>query len=455
MEKEVAIIICNWNKKNYVLKCIESVLNLKFQKYDLYVVDNASTDGSPEAIISQYGQNLTLIQKEENKGGSDGFNTGIKEALKRGYKYLYLLDDDVLVRDDALTHLYDYLENNIETAIVGSKILYMDNMNQIQFLGADVDWECFNIRRHYENYIDDGNLPEILDVDFVPACSLLIRSEVLRKLDIQDYMDPGYFIYWDEIDLAYYLKQRGYRIVVNTNSVIWHKRGAINRSDTLGLYYGRRNRTYFITKYIDPELIPLFAKQLLDELFKEFYFGSYKGRYTSARSTTMAVSDALNGIRGKANHDRIYDLEILEDRLSEIISNHKSIALIYQNKIDLLNKILCRIESVGHETKFVIVADDKDKEELTRLKNDISIIGYEGFDKRNYDLVIQQCDHIVDTNYIEKHIADLYIDPYLNIVFGEQDRNYVANYERIYEAFKQVYLPLLESKIYALKRTFS
>lgn len=58
--KQIGIVICNYNKKNDALACIRSILESKFQDYDIYVVDNASTDGSAEAIRNAYGEQVTL-----------------------------------------------------------------------------------------------------------------------------------------------------------------------------------------------------------------------------------------------------------------------------------------------------------------------------------------------------------------------------------------------------------
>jgi GT2 family glycosyltransferase len=110
MNRKLAIVICNWNKKDYVLKCVESVFASDFHDYDLIVVDNASMDGSAEAIAARFGDSLCLIANPENIGGSGGFNTGIREALKKDYRYICLLDNDVVIDAAALRKLVVYLD---------------------------------------------------------------------------------------------------------------------------------------------------------------------------------------------------------------------------------------------------------------------------------------------------------------------------------------------------------
>ncbi len=84
--KKIGIVICNYNKKEYVVNCIQSVLESKTDDFDIYVVDNASTDGSVEAVREQYGEQVTLLVNSENLGGSGGFNTGIRKVLEEDYE---------------------------------------------------------------------------------------------------------------------------------------------------------------------------------------------------------------------------------------------------------------------------------------------------------------------------------------------------------------------------------
>lgn len=81
--KRVGAVICNFNKKEDVLNCIQSVRESKYTDYDLYVVDNASSDGSAEAIREKYGSQVTVLVNAENLGGSGGFNTGLRKALEK------------------------------------------------------------------------------------------------------------------------------------------------------------------------------------------------------------------------------------------------------------------------------------------------------------------------------------------------------------------------------------
>ena len=89
--------MCNYNKREYVVRCVESLLKQSYQDRDIYVVDNASTDGSAEALKERFSKQISVIQNEENVGGSGGFDAAIQDALKKDYQYLVLCDNDVWV----------------------------------------------------------------------------------------------------------------------------------------------------------------------------------------------------------------------------------------------------------------------------------------------------------------------------------------------------------------------
>ena len=83
MDKKLAIVICNCNRSDYVLKSLESAFASDFHYCDLTVADNASTDGSAEAISARFGNSsLRLIVNSENRGGSGDFNTGMDTTVK-------------------------------------------------------------------------------------------------------------------------------------------------------------------------------------------------------------------------------------------------------------------------------------------------------------------------------------------------------------------------------------
>ncbi|MDI3546991.1 MAG: hypothetical protein PWR10_643 [Halanaerobiales bacterium] len=448
MNKAVAIIILNYNKKDYVLQCIESVKKSSFQNYDLYVVDNASTDGSVEAINDFFGREVNLIRNSENKGGSGGFNTGIREAFKKDYKYIYLLDNDVILDEDALKELYNYLERNEDVAIAGSLIYSMDKPGEIQELGSSIDWNNFYINPNYKGFKDNGQLPEIVECDYVAACSLLVRADAIKKAGI---IDEGNFIYWDDIEWAYRMKLAGFRVVSYTRSNVWHKMGVKAKSNTFGTYYFWRNRVHFFVKYLDKDRIKEFAEKIFDEIFQAVYSCNYTGKYSSAKTIIAAVEDACHNVRGKAPAGRIFDIELIENKLQNIITDKKNILLIDYNDTKILRDVTNELIKLNNDLNITIAVKYSDINELREQFGEYKVIKFKEAKYDEYDLVGQVCFHIFDIkNKIEDRM-DFYIDRFFNVVSSNEDREYVKGFDNVYKMMKNIYYPLFLNKLLTLK----
>ncbi|MED1420459.1 glycosyltransferase family 2 protein [Bacillus smithii] len=455
MANELAIIICNWNKKDYVLKCIESVKKSTFKDYDLFVVDNASTDGSVEAIQQQFGNTVNLIINKENKGGSGGFNTGIREALKNNYRYIQLLDNDVIVDKKAIEELYNYMENNPNTAVAGSKIYVLDQPNKIQEIGAKIDYKKYTIHLNYANHLDVGNLPEVVECDYVPACSMMVRVDVIRKVGL---MDEEYFLYWDDIDWCYRMKLRGYRVVALNKSKIWHKSGVKVRQDTLTHYYFFRNRVYFFMKFLNSEdgSVNNFVRQLIQDLAESMYFGYKKQRFSTSKTLLYAIEDSLANIRGKAQDGRIFVKELEETPIEKYVKNIKSnIALIFYKEDEIYNVgdlgpavyLASIIRKMNKNIDITVVLDSPKNycEWLNSLKIEgINVIHYSEFDRNKFEHVAQYLHHLskIHKSKVEKDV-NIYIDGYQNCIISNEDKKYAENYREFLKTLEETFLPVL------------
>ncbi|MBE9562844.1 MAG: glycosyltransferase family 2 protein [Proteobacteria bacterium] len=263
----ILIIIVTWNKKKYVLDLLNSITTLECSNYsiDILVVDNASEDGTVDAIKINYPQ-VNLICNPENIGGTGGFNTGLKWAFNNdNYKYLWLLDNDVLVHKQALIELVTVLEENSDIAIAGSTMLQLDYPWRVNEMGAFIDrvtgklilnrhletipsWQGYSAQELLQK---DADLTKHLihcqpymDVEYVAAASLLIKADVAKQAGIW----RDYFIHFDDVEWCLRIADMGYRVVVSTKSLIWHL-SAIAKIPTWILYYDNRNVLDLLTNH--------------------------------------------------------------------------------------------------------------------------------------------------------------------------------------------------------------
>ena len=256
MSPSVSIVIVTWNKREDILNLLDSLQSIASSEIKIIIVDNASTDGSVEAIRN-HPLSVTLLENSENRGGTGGFNAGIRYAMNNlDQKYIWLLDNDAEVMPNTLQKLIAVMEADASIGIAGSCILHPEDRTLIVEAGGHVDertatWKP-NLR--YQPYSNYKGTPPI-DVDYVPVCSALIRKELFYVVGI---LDERFFLHWDDVDLGSTAREKGFRVVAVIDSIVLHstEKGYSNAV----LYYDVRNSLLFISKHLSlfQRILPIF-----------------------------------------------------------------------------------------------------------------------------------------------------------------------------------------------------
>ena len=248
----VAIIILNWNNWQDTIACLKSLAGIDYPNYQIFLVDNGSTDDSVAQIRQRFGT-IQLFETGENLGFSQGVNFGIGQA--KTSDLILLLNNDTIVTPDFLTELVRKITSGDTIGLVGSKIYYHEGSGAMprpgQFPGKRI-WSAGGgieklTRRTFhfgEKKIDRGQFDQPREVDFLSGCCLLIKREVIDKIGL---LDSDYFMYYEDVDFCLRAKEHGYKIVYAPNSVIWHKvRQPATRSFVD--YYRMRNHLLLLQK---------------------------------------------------------------------------------------------------------------------------------------------------------------------------------------------------------------
>lgn len=322
---QIGIVICNYNKENDVLQCIQSVLENKFGDYHIYVVDNASVDRSVELIREKYGNEpkLTLIVNEENLGGSGGFNTGLRMAVEKGHEYLMCVDNDAMLDENCIGELYDFLKTHEDVGIAAAKIYHTGMEDYVQQYGSFIDFKNYSVDSTYLNHPEDGSMPDVVYSDAVPACALMIRTSLVKRIGV---MPEENFLYWDDTEWCFRCKEAGYKVASVGAAVACHAMGAKTESvNTFPTYYAWRNWIVFFLQHIPEEQLDDMAEVFLGGIFEIAYSGLYRGEPNKTKTVMAALDDALHGVMGKAGPDRIFELEFTYDGLWRAIDGKKNI----------------------------------------------------------------------------------------------------------------------------------
>ena len=226
----VSIIIVNHNQKNLLKQCLRNIIEAKIDlSVEIIVIDNNSTDGSPEFLAEFKTQVLPVqvVLNKQNSGFAKGNNQGIK--LAQG-EYILILNPDVIVLPKAITKLAKFLQTHSDAAMVGPQLL---NPNQ------SIQNSCYRFPRVYTPVLRRtflGKLPgfkkeltrylmldwdhqETREVDWLIGACLMIKKEVLNKIGL---LDERFFLYFEDVDLARRIWQAGFKVYYYPDAKMFH-----------------------------------------------------------------------------------------------------------------------------------------------------------------------------------------------------------------------------------------
>jgi GT2 family glycosyltransferase len=251
----VTIIILNWNGWHDTLACVASCRELTWPNFRIVIIDNGSTDGS-ENLLRQKLSDVEIIQSGENLGFAGGNNVGIRNALELKAEYIWLLNNDAVVDQEALTCLVEAMENDSRIGMAGSKIFYHDEPLKIWFAGGMWKKGRLSWRQRGANQIDRGQFEELCEVGSVSGCSMLVRSATMDNIGL---MDESFFLYWEDTEWCARARAGGYQVLFVPGSKIWHKVSVSTRPSSFSQYYYFTRNGFFFLRRHDPWLLPLFG----------------------------------------------------------------------------------------------------------------------------------------------------------------------------------------------------
>lgn len=213
----VYIILINWNGLKDTLDCLKSLQKIDYKNFKVVVVDNGSKNNEASKIKTSYPK-VILIKNSRNEGFCGANNQGMKLAMKKGSRYVMLLNNDTVVAKNFLSELVSWAESHNKTGVVNPKILYF-NSEKVWAMGGSLN-PVISIPRMIGQGKPGSDFKNEIYPDFASGCCMLIPRIVIKKVG---YLDEKYFAYYDDNDYSYRVKAAGFKIVVIPSSVIWHK----------------------------------------------------------------------------------------------------------------------------------------------------------------------------------------------------------------------------------------
>ncbi|WP_420322680.1 glycosyltransferase family 2 protein [Flagellimonas sp.] len=244
---KVAIVILNWNGRALLERFLPSVIAHSVDS-DIYVVDNASSDGSVDFLKNQYPQ-IGIVCNTENGGFAKGYNDGLQSIDADIY---CLLNSDVEVTPNWLGPILEAFKNKPDAAIVQPKILDLNRREYFEYAGAaggfiDMLGYPFCRGRIFQALEKDlGQYNDIKEVFWATGACMFIKSDVFKALN---GFDEDYFAHQEEIDLCWRAKNVGHKVYYVGQSSVYHMGGStLKNMDPKKTFLNFRNSLYSITK---------------------------------------------------------------------------------------------------------------------------------------------------------------------------------------------------------------
>ena len=262
---DLSIVILNYQTFELTKNTINSIFEYEYPfSYEVLSVDNASGDDSLSRLKDYFKDNVIFIESRENNGFAAGNNQALKIA--KG-KYQLLLNSDTIVWENTLESIYYYMEKHTDVGATGCRVL-LEN--------GDLDKACKrsfpNVKNSFfrlfhiptkskdDNYNLDS-LPDdgVYEIDCLTGAFMFIRKEALDEVG---FLDETFFMYGEDIDLCFRIKQAGWKIVYYGKSKITHFKGASSKKQkskliyefyrAMYVYYKKHHahESFFITNFI-------------------------------------------------------------------------------------------------------------------------------------------------------------------------------------------------------------
>jgi len=219
MNVRLAVIVLNWNGLADTRECLNSLLAAPNRDARIYVVDNASSDGSVEALAREFGAQITLVVNSENLLYAGGNNAGIRRALDDDCSHLLLLNNDTIADARLLDELCVAADRSGD-AILCPKIYFADPPDMLWYAGGvlDVSRATFLHRGHGES--DHGQFDAEEHTDWATGCALFASR---RVFEATGFLDERLGLYNEDVDFCLRAARSGFPIVYVPRGKVWHK----------------------------------------------------------------------------------------------------------------------------------------------------------------------------------------------------------------------------------------
>lgn len=279
-----AIVILNWNGCHLLEQFLPKVIQFS-EDAKIVVADNNSSDNSVKWLQENFPQ-VQLIVNPTNNGYAGGYNEALRQVDAEFY---VLLNSDIEVTDNWIKPIEKLFDSDSQIAAIQPKIRAFKQRDRFEYAGAAggyldrMGYPFCRGRIFEETEIDTGQYDDIREVFWASGACMFIRSSVFH--DCQGF-DESFFAHMEEIDLCWRMKNRGYKIMVHPESVVFHiGGGTLSKANWKKTYLNFRNNLELIYKNIEDKYL---IRSLLKRMFLDG-IAAFKFLFTNGFSHFYAI----------------------------------------------------------------------------------------------------------------------------------------------------------------------
>lgn len=254
--QKTAIVIPNWNGKDTLGACLDSLL-VQSVAADVIVVENGSTDGSLEFLQQSYPQIHLLINKK-NLGFDGGVNTGIRYALQHNYEFIALFNNDAVAHKDWLKNLKNCMEDT-HVGISTCTFMSIDGKHLDSTGDYYTTWGLAYPRGRGE--VVAGQYNELKDIFGASGGASLFRAEMFKEIGI---FDEDFFAYYEDTDISWRAQLAGWKVTYAPDAVAYHHISATSsKIKGFATYQTIKNYPWVLVKNVPRQLLPIILPRFI------------------------------------------------------------------------------------------------------------------------------------------------------------------------------------------------
>jgi N-acetylglucosaminyl-diphospho-decaprenol L-rhamnosyltransferase len=264
---DLGIVIVNYKTRDLLRECLQSIYESRGDfSYQVCVVDNCSQDGSCAMVDKEFPQ-VRLIESEVNGGYAYANNLGLRafgfaptsdEPSETTPRYALLLNTDILLPPSALQEMLDFVDTHPEAGVAGPRLVLADGNLDLacrrSFPSPEISFyrmvglsklfpKSRRFGRYNLTYLDPD---EVAEVDSVVGAFMLVRAEALKQVGL---LDESFFMYGEDLDWAYRIKEAGWKVYYNPQVTVLHYKRASSRHSRRAVYEFYRAMHIFYRKH--------------------------------------------------------------------------------------------------------------------------------------------------------------------------------------------------------------